>query len=122
MCGSCSYTCDEVLSCQVDNAAIGFDAIISGAGWLRRLGECVRGLLGSAPLPVETKVRTGVLGCSLGPQGGEGYIQSFALALFTAFVRNESLQTPHRNAGRAVNLRMKLHSRLWKSWGWVPAG
>jgi DNA-binding NarL/FixJ family response regulator len=46
---------DEVLSCQSIMSAIGFDAIISKPDGFGRLGECVRGLLGSAPLPAEDK-------------------------------------------------------------------
>jgi DNA-binding NarL/FixJ family response regulator len=41
---------DEVLSCQSIMSAIGFDAIISKPDGFGRLAECVRGLLGSAPV------------------------------------------------------------------------
>jgi DNA-binding NarL/FixJ family response regulator len=46
---------DEVLSCQSIMSAIGFDAIISKPDGFGRLAECVRGLLGSAPLPAGDK-------------------------------------------------------------------
>ena len=42
---------DEVLNCQSIMSAIGFDAIISKPNSFSRLAECVRGLLGSAPVP-----------------------------------------------------------------------
>ena len=46
---------DEVLSCQSIMSAIGFDAIISKPDGFSRLAECVRGLLGSAPVPPRSK-------------------------------------------------------------------
>jgi DNA-binding NarL/FixJ family response regulator len=46
---------DEVLSCKPMLSAIGFDAIISKPDGFSSLGECVRGLLGSAPVPPEDK-------------------------------------------------------------------
>ena len=46
---------DEVLSCQSIMSAIGFDAIISKPDGFGRLAECVRGLLGSAPVPAGDK-------------------------------------------------------------------
>jgi DNA-binding NarL/FixJ family response regulator len=46
---------DEVLSCQSIMSAIGFDAIISKPDGFSRLAECVRGLLGSAPVPAGDK-------------------------------------------------------------------
>ena len=46
---------DEVLSCQSIMSAIGFDAVISKPDGFSTLGECVRGLLGSAPAPPEDK-------------------------------------------------------------------
>jgi DNA-binding NarL/FixJ family response regulator len=46
---------DEVLSCQSIMSAIGFDAIISKPDGFGRLAECVRGLLGSAPLTAGDK-------------------------------------------------------------------
>ena len=42
---------DEVLSCQSIMSAIGFDAIISKPDGFSTLAECVRGLLGLAPVP-----------------------------------------------------------------------
>jgi DNA-binding NarL/FixJ family response regulator len=46
---------DEVLRCQSIMSAIGFDAIISKPDGFSRLAECVRGLLGSAPVPAGDK-------------------------------------------------------------------
>jgi DNA-binding NarL/FixJ family response regulator len=46
---------DEVLSCQSIMSAIGFDAIISKPDSFSTLGECVRRLLGSAPVPPRSK-------------------------------------------------------------------
>jgi DNA-binding NarL/FixJ family response regulator len=46
---------DEVLSCQSIMSAIGFDAIISKPDSFGTLGECVRRLLGSAPVPPRSK-------------------------------------------------------------------
>jgi DNA-binding NarL/FixJ family response regulator len=46
---------DEVLSCQSIMSAIGFDAIISKPDGFSRLAECVRGLLGPAPVPTGDK-------------------------------------------------------------------
>ena len=46
---------DEVLSCQSIMSAVGFDAIISKPDGFSRLAECVRGLLGSAPVPAGDK-------------------------------------------------------------------
>jgi DNA-binding NarL/FixJ family response regulator len=46
---------DEVLSCQSIMSAIGFDAVISKPDGFSRLAECVRGLLGSAPVPAGDK-------------------------------------------------------------------
>ncbi len=42
---------DEVLSCKSIMSAIGIDAIISKPDGFGTLGECVRGLLDSAPIP-----------------------------------------------------------------------
>ena len=41
----------EILSCQSLMSAIGIDAIISKPDDFSTLAECVRGLLGSAPVP-----------------------------------------------------------------------
>ena len=46
---------DEVLSCKAIMSAIGIDAIISKPEGFGGLAECVRALLGSAPLPLEDK-------------------------------------------------------------------
>jgi DNA-binding NarL/FixJ family response regulator len=42
---------DEVLVCKSIMSAIGFDAIVSKPDGFSRLDECVRGLLGLAPVP-----------------------------------------------------------------------
>jgi DNA-binding NarL/FixJ family response regulator len=47
---------DEVLNYKSLMSAIGIDAIISKPNGFRSLGECVRGLLGSAPVPAGSKV------------------------------------------------------------------
>jgi DNA-binding NarL/FixJ family response regulator len=46
---------DEVLSCKAIMSAVGIDAIVSKPEGFGGLAECVRGLLGSGPIPLEDK-------------------------------------------------------------------